>query len=436
MNNFEIFRTKLKDHFSEMAESDRLYEVDADKEEMWNLYLDSFAPGTNRMFRKRREYDCSACRHFIKSIGAAVTIKNGEIHSIWEFKAGSKEFQVVCDALDEFVKKHSIANVYVSKFRRLGVDSNFEETDGKLYEWKHLMLDLPEKWVNRDPKTNESAQGEYRDTKNVFKRSLDEITAEAVEVVLELINSNTLYRGKEWKTVLKKFEKCKLEYDKLESNQKKELYAWEKSATAGQVVGRIRNHSIGTLLTNVSNDMDLDLAVRKYEQIVAPSNYKRPKAIFTKKMLEDAKKTITELGYLESLPRRFANLDDITVNNVLFSNKSAAKRMTGTNDIFDQMEKEATASPKKFSKVEEISAQDFIDKVLPTAREVAVFVENKHKKNFVSLIAPVNSNAPTMFKWDNGLSWAYAGNITDSDMRKNVKAAGGNVNGVLRFSIQ
>ena len=71
-------------------------------------------------------------------------------------------------------------------------------------------------------------------------------------------------------------------------------------------IGRIRNHSIGTLLINVSEDMDLDTAVKKYEQIVAPSNYKRPKAIFTKKMLEDAKKTITELGYMDSLQRRFA----------------------------------------------------------------------------------------------------------------------------------
>jgi hypothetical protein len=435
MDNFDIFRAKMQKHFEdEMKGCKQLYIVNVDKDELWNLYLDSFGPGTNILFRKRREYDCSCCRHFVKSIGAAVTIKDGTIHTIWGFDAGSEEFQKVCDALDTFVKGNAISDIFVSKFRRVGTDYDFEGISGRSHKWTHMVLDLPDKWVSRIGESNESIQAKYRDTKNVFKHSLDEISMEAVDTVIELINSNTLYKGEEWKTQLIEFKKYKRIYKKLPDSQK-DLFAWEKSAEAGPVIGRIRNHSIGTLLINVSEDMDLDTAVKKYEQIVAPSNYKRPKAIFTKKMLEDAKKTITELGYMDSLQRRFANLNDITVNNVLFSNKSAARRMVGADDIFGQMEKDVAVSPKKFSKVEEISAQDFIDKVLPTAKEIEAFVENKHEKNFVSMIAPVNPDAKTMFKWNNGLSWAYSGNITDSDMKQNVKAAGGNVDGVLRFSI-
>lgn len=437
MDGFMKFKKALQKHFDEMQkEATRLFEVNVDKDELWNTYLDSFPTGTNEIYRERREHDCSCCRQFIKNIGSAVTIKDNQIHTIWELNLGDTTYQPVCDALDTFVKAHTVTDIYTTKFPKIGTDFNFEEINGKSHQWDHLFLELPSKFVNRSSRSNEEVKGQFRDTRNVFKRSLDEITMEALDTILELINSNTLYKGEEWKGVLTEFKKYKKEYDKLTSDTEKDLYAWEKSITAGMAIGRIRNHSIGTLLINVSEDMDLDTAVKKYEQIVAPSNYKRPKAIFTKKMLEDAKKTITELGYMDSLQRRFANLNDITVNNVLFSNKSAARRMVGADDIFGQMEKDVAVSPKKFSKVEEIAAQDFIDKVLPTAKEIEAFVENKHEKNFVSMIAPVNPDAKTMFKWNNGLSWAYSGNITDSDMKQNVKAAGGNVDGVLRFSIQ
>ena len=109
--------------------------------------------------------------------------------------------------------------------------------------------------------------------------------------------------------------------------------------------------------------MDLDEAVRRYENIVAPTNYKRPKAIFTKKMLEDAKKTIEDMGYINSLPRRFATLHDITVNNILFSNKDSAKKIKG--NVFEEMSKDVAVNSKKFSKIEEMSIDNFVQNVLP-----------------------------------------------------------------------
>lgn len=434
---FIKFKEALQKRFAEMSkDATHLFEVNVDKDELWNKYLDSFPTGTNKIYRERREHDCSCCRQFIKNIGNAVVIKDNEVHTIWELNLGDETYQPVCDALDLFVESHMVADVYVSKFKKIGTDFNYEDMNGKMHKWDHFFLELPDKFYDRSSRSEGDIKGGFRDTRNVFKRSLDEITMDSLETVLELINSNTLYKGEEWKAALVEFRKYKNEYDKLQTEKEKELYAWEKSVKAGIAIGRIRNHSIGTLLVNISEGMDLDLAVKKYEQIVAPTNYKRPKAIYTKMMLEDAKKTITELGYMESLQRRFANLDDITVNNILFSNKDSAKRIDGINDIFGDMAKEVAVSPKKFSKVEEISVRDFVDKVLPTVREIEAFVENKHDKNFVSMIAPCNKGSKSMFKWGNDLSWAYTGNITDSDMKQNVKAAGGNVDGVLRFSIQ
>ena len=435
---FKDFRNMISDHFKTMTKDvDRLFEVGVDKDEMWNTYLDSFPTGTNEIFRKRREYDCSCCRQFVKQIGSAVVIKNNKLETIWDLGIHDDKFEPVAKAMSDFVRRHCVTDVYVSKFKKVGTEYNYEQYEnGTMKKWEHFQIILDDKFVDKTARSIGDIKGGFRDTKNVFKRSLDEISMDALETVLELINSNTLYKGEEWKTILMEFKRYKKEYEKLSSDDVRDLYTWENSVKAGIAIGRIRNHSIGTLLVNVSNDMDLDTAVKKYEQIVAPSNYKRPKAIFTKKMLEDAKKTISELGYMDSLNRRFATLDDITVNNILFSNKDVAKRISDSSDIFGELEKQAVVNPRKFSRVEEISANDFIKNILPSAKEVEVIVENKHSNNFVSLIAPCNKDSKSMFKWNNGLSWAYSGNITDSDMKQNVKAAGGNVDGVLRFSIQ
>ena len=434
---FTEMRDRLISNFNEMTKDvDHLFEVSVDKDEMWNTYLDSFPAGTNEIYRERREHDCSCCRQFIKTIGNAVIIKDKVVSTIWDFRADDTTFQPVLDAMSAFIKRHAVSDIYVSKLKKIGTMQNYEELEnGQMKEWSHFFLELPDKFVDRSNRSEGDIRGGFRDTRNVFKRSLDEIDMDSLDTILELITSNTLYKGEEWKGVLTEFRKYKKEYDKLTSKTDKELYAWEQSVKAGIAIGRIRNHSIGTLLVNVSEGMDLDTAVKKYEQIVAPANYKRPKEIFTKKMLEDAKKTITELGYMDSLSRRFATLDDITVNNILFSNKDSAKRIDGADDIFGEMEREVVSSPKKFSKVEEIPVDKFVSDVLPTASEVEAYFENKHVGNMVSLIAPKNKDAKTMFKWDNNFGWAYAGNMTDS-MKERVKAAGGKVDGDLRFSIQ
>lgn len=437
---FKDFVKAIQKNLQQMSkDSSRLFTVNVDTEELYNLYLDSFPAGTNEIYRERREYDCSCCRHFIRDVGNVVSIKNGELHTIWGINPVSDDkYNVVAAALDAYVKQKAVLGVFLKKEKRIGTSENREMLPtGKINKYEHFFVDLPEICIFKEyyGHTLEGDLSQFRDIRNVFKRSLDEISKEAIDTVLELIAQNSLYKGAEWKKQLTEFKNYQKEYGKL-TDEQKELWIWEKSIAAGAVIGKIRNHSIGTLLVNISEGMDLDIAVRKYEQIVAPVNYKRPKAIFTKKMLEDAKKTITELGYMDSLQRRFATLDDITVNNILFSNKDAAKRITGAMDLFDEMEQDVAIDPKRFSKVEEISAEDFIKNVLPVAKELEVYLENKHIQNMVSLIAPEVADAKTMFKWNNGMSWAYTGNITDSDIKENVKAAGGSVTGIVRFSIQ
>lgn len=440
---FKNFKERLQAHFNEMTKDiNHLFEVDVDKDELWSLYLNSFPAGTNNIFRERREYDCSCCRQFIKNIGNAVVIKDNKITTIWDFDTNDSTFQPVIDALAAYIKSKVVSDVYVSKEKKIGTDKNYETLEsGKVIEWQHFYLELQDKFVDRTGKTIPTIQGELRAIKEVFRRSLDEITTDSVETVLELIATNDLYRGNEWEYALKKFLECKKEYEKLQevyhllqSDKDKDLFAWEQSVKVGVVVGKIKNHSMGELLMSISQGEDLEKAIGKYEFIVG-DGYKRSKPVWTEKMKEEAKKAIIEKGYYDSLARRYAEMNDISINNILFANRELGKSIRGM-DIFDEMSKGLSVDLKKFSRVEEISAEDFINNVLPIAREIQLLLENRHSINMASIIAPVIKDSKTMFKWDNNFSWAYSGNITDSSMKQNVKNAGGNVDGVLRFSIQ
>lgn len=436
MKKFIEFRNRLNENFNRLAsENDYLFEVNLDKDELYNLYLNSFPKGTNPIFRERTEHDCSCCRRFIKKLGNAVFIIDNKIKTIWDFDAQSDIYQPVIDELDKYVKSNVISGVYLvrKEDKLIGVEQNRDDKQIEII-WNHFYLKLPEKYIYKGHKTLDTVKGDFKSSKDVLKRGLEEITKDSIEIVLELISQNSLYKGNEWEKQLKAFLKLKNQFDKLETEEEKDNFCWTSSLTVGSVIARIKNHSIGVLLTNISNNKPLDDAVKEYERIVAPSNYKRSKPLFTKRMLDEAKKKIEQLGYMDSLQRRFATLDDISVNNILFANRDVYSKLN-QGDIFDEMIKDIPEDIKKYSRVQEIAVNDFVNNVLPNAQEVNVMFENRLTSNLCSLITSQNKDSKSMFKWNNNFSWAYTGNITDS-MKERVKELGGKVDGDLRFSIQ
>jgi hypothetical protein len=259
----------------------------------------------------------------------------------------------------------------------------------------------------------------------MLDRALETITDEAVDTVLELINQNSIYRGAEHLAVVQRFKNM-VGRSKLFRNSR-DVFVWKELEAGDQAVNFIRNSVIGTLLVDLSEGVSLDRAVASFESKVAPANYKRPTALVTKAMIESAKKKVAELGLLSALERRYATIDDIKINDILFANATA--RRTIVKDVFEELAGTVKANPK-LDKVEEVTIEKFIADIMPTATGIELLVENRHAGNLVSLIAPVDPTAPGMFKWNNNFSWSYNGNMADS-IKERVKAAGGNVTGEL-----
>lgn len=446
----------MQKQFEKMAKDfPMLFVTDVDMLKLWELYLDSFPEGTNNLYRTNREYDCSCCRHFIKIFGNVVAIDSrNRLVSVWDFAIDDPTFGPVARAMASFVRSGNILNVFVTKEKALGVDHNFEKLEnGSIQRWEHFYVNVPDKLRNTtkgtDAVTDDAIRGKRREAREVFGRSLKEISREAVDTTLDLISQNSLYKGDEWKASLEVFLAAHAEYTNLDRSgrletdedlqaelrkeKERDCFCWRKSVEVGSSVAKIKNSAIGTLLLDITKGTDLEVAVKKYESVVAPSNYKRPKAIFTKKMLDDARKKLEDLGFMDSLGRRHAMLGDVTIRNILFANPDAKKVMMG--GIFEEMSREVAINPRQFSRVEEVTIDHFLKEILPRVTSIEVLMENRHSSDLVSVIAPAVPGSKSMFKWTNGFSWAYAGNMADS-MKERVKAAGGNVEGVLRFSLQ
>jgi hypothetical protein len=209
-----------------------------------------------------------------------------------------------------------------------------------------------------------------------------------------------------------------------------ELFCWSHLSGTSPAIARLRNSAIGTLLVDLSNDVDLEDAVKSFEQKVAPTNYKRPTALVTPAMIAKAKETIESLGFMSALERRYATIEDITINNVVFADRTAKRAM----NVFDDLASTTAVDNAKLGKVEDVPIETFLTQVLPSATSIEVLFENKHAGNLVSLIAPTDPTAKRMFKWPNNFSWSYAGELTDS-IKERVKQAGGSVTGDFRASL-
>ena len=225
---FKQFRDKMQEHFASMCRgSARLFLADVDGDALWDVYQGAFPANMNQIYRKRREHDCSACRHFIKQVGGLVAIKDGKLETLWDFKTGDAGYQKVADAMARYVKRLDIAGVYLTEYPSVGQDHSNEMTaPGCVVRYDHFYLQLPGICRSRDPNTK---KGEIRTGMMVFQRALDDLTLDAVDAVLELIDTNTLYRGQENRHNVFAFRKELAAYKELPGEKERILFAWERS---------------------------------------------------------------------------------------------------------------------------------------------------------------------------------------------------------------
>lgn len=430
-NDFKPFGTSVRSSLDEMlASADEIYRMDVPSDVLWETYLSSFPEGTNPIFRERTEHDCSCCKHFIRTIGNLVTIKDGNIVTVWDGAENLGEdlypYNVVASALAELIRGSSIKNIYRTQEAKYGAEETADSLN-KNIRWNHFHVEVPSKFVDRDAGP---VMSRMESAHQVFSRGLKELSPAALVDILDIINSKSLYRGEEHLESVRSFQKLQEEFSKLNSDESRDIFTWKNIKARGAT---FRNSVIGTLAVDLTNGVGLEDAVAKFESKAAPQNYKRPKALITPRMVEGAVAKLKDLGLEKAVERRYAVLSDISVNNVLFVDNDASMQMK--DGLTEMLMAETTVSRRDPKDASPISIEDFMENIVPKTTVMELVLQNNHLSNFVSLTAPQSEDTGNLFKWDNNFAWSYDGEVADS-IGARVEKAGGRVKGAkLRFSL-
>lgn len=427
MSNFIELRNAVADKLSYFIEMEKqglgvLVMVHAERDELFDLYLDSIPAEHNQIFRQRRHYDGNYDKHFIRNLGGVLFIRNDfKVETIWDVDLSPDNYLAfAAKALNDHVKVARISNYLVKSERVAGHLSNVDNYDETIV-WEHFYYKLPDAYVKSN--VNE-LQGTYANWVAMLSRGMNDLSLDAAKEVQTLIDSNALYRGKEFKGAVDKFIELKEAYTRAAA---KGLWIWLNAKKLGEQT-RFRSTVIGTLVEDLTNGVDLERAVASFESKVAPTNYKRTTALVTPMMIAKAKADVAELGYSESIYREFAELKDLPTDKMIYI-ESRAK----TVDVFDTMSEEAGAVVKSVDNAVGISASELLAK-LKGAKKVEVLRQPHSVANEFVLTRAADSTAPNMFKWDNTLAWAYTSGTTDA-IKERVKEAGGDVTGDVRVSL-
>lgn len=141
--------------------------------------------------------------------------------------------------------------------------------------------------------------GDQNTNYTLAKSSIDLISLDSLETILELIDQNSLYRGEEFESLVKSY----LDFRKSLTNLSPTLVdmkCFELGIKKGGVA-RFKNTVIGTLATDLSEGVELDKAVASFESKVAPTNYKRTTALITPKMIKQAQEQAAKQSQLKFL---------------------------------------------------------------------------------------------------------------------------------------
>jgi hypothetical protein len=467
--NFKLFNQQIQAQFATMCETGMLFRADVSGNDLWELYLSSFENETIFRDPESSEHNCNCCKNFIRRYGNVVAINaDGNLISLFTNIIDVEEYSNSVIALNDIIINANIKDVFfetydalnrllnyesctkTQKEYKLGIESNFkqytqEEVDKfgvvnteKIYEFNHFCILLPKQFVDFSGNSIERIAAFYKDKYLVFKRAMEEIPVDTLNLVKDLIHQGSLLDGTAHLHAVDAMIDLKQIHEKCEDSEIVDNWYWKVTYSMEERIAKFKNTLIGVLCTELAEGEELNKACQNWNKRVDPINYHKATAPITQKQIDAAKVFVEENGYAESFNRRLANIDDIKASEILHLNAGDGK--IEEVSMFDSVKSTSTQHKRsQFDNVEEVPIQKFMEDILPSCSSIEILLKNKHEGNLVTMTTSKKKNSKRITKWNksaSNYSWTFNGNLAGkSQIKEAVKAAGGDVEGVLNFRL-
>lgn len=455
----------LQEQFDRMCATGILFRSSVSGYRLSEIYVKGFV--NDPVFRDPNSslHNCNACKNFLHRYGNIVALdENLDIMTMFDIPGVDEEYRNSFSLMSAELRAAKIAGVFVETYcslstelvyerpikddqpsYMLGLKSNVkcytkEEADkypgtvkeNEIVEFRHLSVSVPRKFVHFGCESAESVANEFRTSYEMFKAAVGVVTGDVLDDVADLNNRGALLNGNMYMDCIEGIRPKVAEYASVPEG-KRDNWCWVNSH--GFRFARFKNNNIGILCMDIASGKSMQEACREYNMRVDPKNYMKAKAPISRRQIEEAEKFVYENGYAESFDRRCATIDDIKVSDILHINNAdgSPKRVS----IFDNV-KPTEEQPGKidFNDVEEVGIEKFMCTVLPGCTSVEAYLMNRHRGNMVTMTTSATKDSKPVFKWPNNYSWTYNGNLAGkSQIREEVKKAGGVVDAPFRFSI-
>lgn len=459
------FSNQIQDQFVKMCETGQLFVSSVTGQQVWETYLNSFTPEQNPVFRdpESSTYNCNHCYNFLRRYGNIIALdKDLKVMTLFDVTP-SVEYQKTVKDLTKLFKSASIADVFTESLQelneapyekltknqeiyKLGFPENvkvYSKEEAEMYgggivsenevrTFHHMYLQLPKKFVIKG-ESIASFKSKKNSNFRVFERGMKEISLETLELVRDLINQGSIMNAESQVGKLEEIIKKKKEYDKVAAKNKT-IWCWRESVDF--VYAAFRNELLGVLCVDLTTGVPLEKACQDWNKRVDPKNWMKATAPFTESQKRAAMKKVEEGGYTESFNRRLAVIDDIRASEIIHMNTDGGSIVKNAS-IFDNISSGKTKTKElDFKGVKEVTIENFMEKILPTAGSVEVYFQNQHEGNLMTMTTSENPDNKALFKYGNNYSRTFKGNLSGrSEIKEAVKMNGGEVDGILRISL-